>query len=105
MEIISIEACTYEAMMFRFEQFARKVEALCDRHQEKTLKQWMDNQDVCITLNISPRTLQTYRDNGTLPFSQVNHKMYYRPEDVQAALQLLGEKQPERKRKEAPYGR
>lgn len=105
MEIISIEARTYEAMMFHFEQFARKVEALCDRHQEKTLKQWMDNQDVCITLNISPRTLQTYRDNGTLPYSQVNHKMYYRPEDVQAALRLLGEKQPEHKRKEALYGR
>jgi hypothetical protein len=105
MEIISIEARTYEAMMSRFEQFARKVELLCDRHQEKTLKQWMDNHDVCITLNISPRTLQTYRDNGTLPYSQVNHKMYYRPEDVQAALRLLGEKQPEHKRKEAPYGR
>ncbi|GAE86140.1 hypothetical protein JCM10512_4631 [Bacteroides reticulotermitis JCM 10512] len=65
----------------------------------------MDNQDVCIVLNISPRTLQTYRDNGTLPYSQVNHKMYYRPEDVQAALRLIGEKRPERGRKEAPYGR
>jgi hypothetical protein len=105
MEIVMIEARTYEAMMSRFEAFARKVEALCERHQDKALKQWMDNQDACITLNISPRTLQTYRDNGTLPYSQVNHKMYYKPEDVQAALRLTGGKQPERGRKEAPYGR
>jgi hypothetical protein len=41
-----MEARIYEVMMSHFEQFARKVELLCDRHQEKTLKQWMDNQDV-----------------------------------------------------------
>lgn len=105
MEIVMVEARTYEAMMSRFEAFARKVEALCERHQDKALKQWLDNQDVCIILNISPRTLQTYRDNGTLPYSQVNHKMYYRPEDVQAALRLIGEKHPECGRKETPYGR
>jgi hypothetical protein len=33
-------------------------------------------------LNISPRTLQTLRDNGTLAYSQINHKVFYRPEDV-----------------------
>ncbi|GAB6122494.1 DNA-binding protein [Bacteroidia bacterium] len=105
MEIVMVEARTYEAMMSRFEAFARKVEVLCERHQDKALKQWLDNQDVCIILNISPRTLQTYRDNGTLPYSQVNHKMYYRPEDVQAALRLIEEKRPKLGRKEAPYGR
>ena len=33
-------------------------------------------------MNISPRTLQTLRDNGTLAYSQINHKVFYRPEDV-----------------------
>ena len=33
---------------------------------------WMDNQEVCRQLNISPRTLQTLRDNGTLAYSQIN---------------------------------
>ena len=42
--------------------------------EKKTMSEWMDNQDVCRMLNISPRTLQTLRDNGTLAYSQINHK-------------------------------
>ena len=29
----------------------------------------MDNQDVCLRLDISPRTLQTLRDTGRLAFN------------------------------------
>lgn len=31
----------------------------------------MDNQDVCLRLDISPRTLQTLRDTGRLAFTQI----------------------------------
>ena len=31
----------------------------------------MDNQDVCLRLDISPRTLQTLRDTGRLAFTQL----------------------------------
>lgn len=83
MEIVNIEARTFEAMMARFEAFAEKVEKLCEAGGDKNLQKWLDNQDVCEILNISKRTLQTYRDNGTLPYSQINHKMFYKPEDVE----------------------
>lgn len=46
----------------------------------------MDSQDVCLRLNISPRTLQTLRDNGKLPYSQIQHKIFYKPGDVEALL-------------------
>lgn len=42
----------------------------------------MDNQEVCIALNISQRTLQAMRSNGTLSFSQIDRKTYYRRQDV-----------------------
>lgn len=64
-------------MVVKFDRFVRRMDAICHRHGEKTMSEWMDNQ-----VNISPRTLQTLRDNGTLAFSQINHKTYYRPEDV-----------------------
>jgi len=73
MEIINIEARTFEAMVTRFEQFVKRIDVLCGR-KDKSLQKWLDNQDVCMMLNISKRTLQTYRDNGTLPYSQINHK-------------------------------
>ena len=92
MEIINIEARTFEVMTEKFRQFAIKVNGLC-RLQDKSLGKWLDNQDVCMILNISKRTLQTYRDNGTIPYSQVNHKMYYKPEDVEQVLNQLKNKQ------------
>ena len=44
---------------------------------------------VCEKLNVSKRTLQTYRDSGRLAYSQINHKLYYRLEDVEAFLTAL----------------
>ena len=53
---------------------------------EDLSKEWVDNQDVMLLLHISPRTLQTLRTNGTLPFSRIGNKLYYRTEDIQRIL-------------------
>lgn len=89
MEITNIETRTFEAMMARFEAFAERVETLCRNTADKSLQKWLDNQEVCEILSISKRTLQTYRDNGTLAFTQINHKMYYRPHDVEQLINKL----------------
>jgi AraC-like DNA-binding protein len=47
---------------------------------------WLDNQDVMQVLHISPRTLQTLRSNGTLPFSRIKGKFYYKVSDLEALL-------------------
>ena len=75
MEVIAIEKKTYEAMMERFRILTAKVDALC-----------RDNQDVCQILNVSLRTLQTYRSNRTLPYTKIGYKVYYKPEDVQKLI-------------------
>ncbi len=97
MEIVNIEAKTFEAMLSRFENFATRMEHLCRLYGDKE-SDWLDNQDVCMLLNISPRTLQTLRDNGTLAYSQINHKTYYKPQDIEKVLPLV-----EEKRKQANY--
>ncbi len=48
---------------------------------------WLDNQDVMQILHISPRTLQTLRANGTLPFSRIKGKFYYKVSDLEALLE------------------
>jgi hypothetical protein len=42
--------------------------------------------------------LKTLRDNGTLAYSQISHKTYYKPVDVQKILLVV-----EEKRKQAKY--
>ena len=61
--------------------------------QIKTIKkssplseQWLDNQDLCELLHVSKRTLQNYRDNGVIPFSQIGGKIYYKATDVEKLL-------------------
>ena len=48
---------------------------------------WVDGQVVMQTMHISKRTLQTLRDNGTLPFSRINGKFYYKVSDVENLLE------------------
>ncbi len=56
----------------------------------------MDNQDVCLRLDISPRTLQTLRDTGRLAFIQIQRKIYYRPEDVEKLMVYVAIKHKEK---------
>lgn len=101
MEIINIEAKTFEKMLSKFESFAQKVEVLCRKHGDKEISEWLDNQDVCLLLKISLRTLQTLRDNKTLAYTQISHKIYYKPEDVEKIVPLVEEK----RRKAAKNGK
>ncbi|WP_207493181.1 helix-turn-helix domain-containing protein [Aridibaculum aurantiacum] len=48
---------------------------------------WIDGQVVMQTMHLSKRTLQTLRDNGTLPYSRINGKFYYKVADVEQLLE------------------
>ncbi len=48
---------------------------------------WIDGQVVMLALNISQRTLQSLRDNGTLPYSRIKGKFYYKVSDLEALLE------------------
>ena len=97
MEVVSIERSTYEELLTSFNSFAAQMKAIASRGNDKGLDDWLDNQDVCQMLNISPRALQTLRDNGTLAYSQINRKVYYKPEDVEGILHVVTEREKDRK--------
>ena len=70
------------AVEFR-KHFAGTDHPLLTEHPSDTpLEDWLDNQDVMQALHISPRTLQTLRTNGILPFSRIGNKIYYRRQDI-----------------------
>ncbi|MGD9928752.1 MAG: helix-turn-helix domain-containing protein [Mangrovibacterium sp.] len=54
---------------------------------EKFKQDWIEGQEVMLALNISKRTLQTLRDTGTLPYSRVNGKFYYKVADLEKLLE------------------
>ncbi|HKM94485.1 MAG TPA: helix-turn-helix domain-containing protein [Prolixibacteraceae bacterium] len=54
---------------------------------DKFKQQWIDGNDVMLSLNISKRTLQSLRDNGVLPHSRINGKFYYKVSDLENLLE------------------
>lgn len=73
----------------------QRVESLCREHGGKETSEWMDNHEVCRRLRISPRTLQTLRDNGTLAFTKIGNRTYYRPDDVERVVGNVEDKRKE----------
>ena len=78
--VVVIERKTFEEIMVRFNRLASRVEEICHKSEAKHLGEWLDSAEVCRILQISPRTLQTMRSNGTLAYSQIVRKVYYRAE-------------------------
>ena len=95
MEIISFEKKTFEEISAKLDRFVQQVENLCREHGGKETSEWMDNHEVCRRLRISPRTLQTLRDNGTLAFTKIGNRTYYRPDDVELVVSNVEEKRKE----------
>lgn len=82
MEVVIIERKAFEALMADVSSLTEKVNRLCGREKDRRMAKWMDNEEVCRLLRLSPRTLQTMRDKGLIACSQIGKKFYYRWEDV-----------------------
>ena len=87
MEIISIDTRIFDEIIHRVKSLEEKAVTLYRKQEDLGLKKWLDNQQVCEILGISVRTLQVYREKGVLPYTCIKHKMFYKPEDVEALLQ------------------
>ena len=82
MEVVIIERKAFEVLMADVSSLTEKVNRLCGRERDRRMAKWMDNEEVCRLLRLSPRTLQMMRDKGLIACSQIGKKFYYRREDV-----------------------
>jgi len=88
MEVIAIQKSALDGMKNDIMELLEMTENVTRKYipifkEEK----WLDNQEVCLMMNITKRTLQTYKDKGLLPYSKLNRKNYYKLSDVQALLE------------------
>ncbi len=59
---------------------------LLAQRTRKPVKQWLSGDEVMGLLGISRRTLQNYRNNGTLGYSSFGGKIYYRRYEAEGLL-------------------
>jgi hypothetical protein len=84
MQVITIESEAFQLIVNQLAAITTKLNK--EKGTTPLSEIWMDNSDVCNLLHISKRTLQSYRDNSKIPFSQINAKIYYKASDVDAFL-------------------
>lgn len=78
-----------DELLFSILQELKHLRVEIRRNNNTNIDNWIDSHDLSKKLHVSSRTLQRMRKNGTLKFSKVQGKIFYRLEDV---LQMLSEK-------------
>ena len=91
MEVIAIQKSVLDSMTNELKALLLLTENATRKYTSIFKEEkWLDNQEVCLMLNITKRTLQTYKDKGLLPYSKLNRKNYFKHSDV-AALRKAGQ--------------
>ena len=85
MEKLVLTEADYKELQNKLEKITSQLDRL--GKQNALSEKWLDNQDVCLILKVSTRTLQNYRDKGILPFSQISNKIYYKASDIEMHLE------------------
>ena len=84
MEIVIIEKKAFEDFLQTVEYFISRITSMDARTEDKQPEQWLDTADVCAGLQLDRRTVYSLREQGKLPFSQFEHRVYYKAKDVKA---------------------
>lgn len=84
MEVITIQTEAFRKVMQELTDI--KIALGTNKNQQPLSERWLDIADVCIQLHISKRTLQSYRDNKVLPYSQIGGKIYFKASDIEELL-------------------
>lgn len=79
-----IEQQDFNQLINKIEHLEGKIDALYNSGVGN--KQLYTIQDACELLKVSKRTLQKYRDQGMLGFSQIADKIYFQGSDIQKFL-------------------
>ena len=90
--MISIEATTFEEMKQSVRAIILDIRTGRGIRQEERLKEWIDNQEALIMMDISPRKLLTLRSTGKIPYSRIDRKIYYRKKDIVTYMEGLLQK-------------
>ena len=82
MEIVNIEAVIFRRMSAALEKLVSKLQSENRTDRSHGLEEWLDYQDVCQILDISPSKLLILRKNGAIAYSRIDRKIFYKWEDI-----------------------
>jgi hypothetical protein len=79
MQYVQFTETEYKALIERLDSINEKLSA---KHQPKPEEVIFDNADALKLLKVSRRTLQSWRSEGLISYSQVGSKLFYTQKDI-----------------------
>lgn len=76
-----------QRLLSQVESVHRKVDKINNKENQINDELLLDNQDLCLLLKVSNRTLQRLRTSGKLPYKKIGKKIYYMESDVHDFIQ------------------
>ena len=87
-EIITQEDPQIQSFSQLMEGILKKLERYCATARPMLNGEvYLSGEEVCSQLRLSTRTLQEYRNAGTLPFYKIGGKTLYKQSDIQTMLE------------------
>lgn len=83
---MAVEIITKEDLQEFGEQLLCQIKALISGGSTEERKKFLKSYQVKNLLKISDNTLQSLRDNGTIPFTKIGGILYYNYEDILTIL-------------------
>lgn len=87
MDIIAIEKESFDSFKKKLEQIASLVLKQPSNNTLCIEQEWIEGKELAASLNLPPRRLQHLRESGTLSFSTIGKKIYYRISEVKFLLE------------------
>lgn len=84
MEVITITSEAFQQLISRLENMENYFKHIA--RQQPLSEPILDIEEACKLLKVSKRTLQCYRDDGILTFSQVGGKIYFTASAIEEHL-------------------
>ena len=84
--VITRETEFFKQMVSKIKAMESEIDAMSAGNMSCDNK-WINGEAVMKRLRISKRSLQTYRDNGILPYAVVIGKFFYNVRDIERMLE------------------
>jgi predicted DNA-binding transcriptional regulator AlpA len=90
MEIIDCKSTDVQSCLASLDGMLAGIQTLVEnRYSHPNSEKYLTNRDVCQMLQVSPRTLQKWRDEKTVPFFHLKGKILYRESDIATWLSTI----------------
>lgn len=87
MEIITFESKAYKELDNKITAIADYIFNHVETARQSEEDMWVDNYEVCTFLKISEKTLQRLRVSGTIAYSNIRGRYFYKVSEIRRMLE------------------